>query len=65
MAATADRADQELVALARRGSQEAFEALVLRHGDRLHLVLPRDFGFLPADVARVFGFDLDLFGSAR
>jgi RNA polymerase sigma-70 factor, ECF subfamily len=49
MAATADRADQELVALARRGSQEAFEALVLRHGDRLHATL-RGFGLTTTEA---------------
>jgi RNA polymerase sigma-70 factor (ECF subfamily) len=49
MAATADRADHELVALARRGSQEAFEALVLRHGDRLHATL-RGFGLTTTEA---------------
>jgi RNA polymerase sigma-70 factor, ECF subfamily len=49
MAATADGADQELVALARRGSQEAFEALVLRHGDRLHATL-RGFGLTTTEA---------------
>lgn len=49
MAATADRADQELVSLARDGSQEAFEALVLRHGDRLHATL-RSFGLTATEA---------------
>jgi RNA polymerase sigma-70 factor (ECF subfamily) len=49
MAATADRADHELVALARDGSQEAFEALILRHGDRLHATL-RGFGLTATEA---------------
>ena len=49
MAATADRADHELVAMARDGSQEAYETLVLRHGDRLHATL-RSFGLTPTEA---------------
>lgn len=52
MAATADRADNELVALARDGDQDAFETLVLRHGDRLHATL-RGFGLTPAEADEV------------
>jgi RNA polymerase sigma-70 factor, ECF subfamily len=49
MAATADRADHELVELARTGDQEAFELLVVRHGDRLHATL-RSFGLTPSEA---------------
>src|SRR6476469_2206606 len=49
MAATADRTDHELVGMARDGSQEAFEMLVLRHGDRLYATL-RGFGLTPTEA---------------
>ena len=49
MAATTGMADTELVELAREGRQEAFEALVLRHGDRLHATL-RSFGLTATEA---------------
>jgi RNA polymerase sigma-70 factor (ECF subfamily) len=52
MAATADRTDHELVRFARAGDQDAFETLVLRHGDRLHATL-RGFGLTPAEADEV------------
>jgi RNA polymerase sigma-70 factor, ECF subfamily len=48
-AATTGMADHDLVELARGGSQEAFEALVLRHGDRLHATL-RSFGLTTTEA---------------
>jgi RNA polymerase sigma-70 factor, ECF subfamily len=52
MAAAVDRTDHELVRLARNGDQAAFEALVVRHGDRLHATL-RGFGLTPAEADEV------------
>jgi RNA polymerase sigma-70 factor (ECF subfamily) len=49
MAAATGMPDTELVELARDGSQEAFEALVLRHGDRLHATL-RSFGLTTTEA---------------
>jgi RNA polymerase sigma-70 factor (ECF subfamily) len=49
MAATAGSADHDLVELARAGDQDAFELLVLRHGDRLHATL-RSFGLTPTEA---------------
>ena len=41
--------DSQLVRQAQSGQQEAFEALVLRHGDRLHASL-RQFGLTPTET---------------
>jgi RNA polymerase sigma-70 factor (ECF subfamily) len=52
MATATGPADAELVLRARAGDQSAFEALVLRHGDRLHAALRR-FGLTPTEADEV------------
>lgn len=48
----AEPADRELVLRARDGDQQAFEALVLRHGDHLYAALRR-FGLTPTEADEV------------